>query len=555
MENFFVEITLLLGLATVVAILFRFAKQPPILAYILVGIFVSQFHLASSGSEAALHFFSEIGITLLLFLLGLELRLGELRFLGKVSLVAGIGQIVFTSILGFLLAIALGIQPIGAIYVSIALTFSSTIVIVKLLTDKKELGTLHGRISIGILLVQDFVAILALVLLSGISGQSGGSNEDIAFGVILSLGKAVILFIIIGLASRFVFPKLLGYLVKSQEILFIFAISWALGVAAFTSSEFIGLSIEIGGLLAGIALANTYQSLQIITKIRPLRDFFIVLFFINLGMSLQIGNLMEILPISILLSLFVLVGNPLIVMVLMGSLGYKKVTSFKTGLTVAQISEFSLIVMYMARRAEFVDDTLVSIVTLVGIITFTLSTYGILYSDSIYKPLKKYLGVFERKRETKSDKSTEVVFKSHIVLVGASRIGGYIINKIKTMDQQLVVVDYDPKVIKDLQDDNVIAVAGDISDTEVQDLAHIDKAAVIVSTNPSLEDNIILVTSIKKKNPKAKIIVTVHREYYAKMLYKAGADNVIYPYAFVGNAVGNIIRRESYDKLEKFEVG
>lgn len=552
MEGFFVEITLLLGIATVLAILFRVLKQPPILAYILTGIIVGPLHLLNPEAEEAIHVFSELGITLLLFMLGLELKLSELRFVGKVSILVGLGQVVVTSIVGFFITVLLGFDPIGSIYIATGLTFSSTIIIIKLLSDKKELGTLHGKISTGILLVQDFLAIIALVLLNGIAN---GANSSPLEGILVTLGKSAIMFALVVIGSKLIFPKLVHYLSKSSEILFVFSLGWAFGIATIASSDIVGLSIEIGGFLAGLALANTVESFQIITRIRPLRDFFIILFFINLGMGLDLMNISSVLPEAIVLSIFVLIGNPLIVMILMRGLGYHSQTSFKTGLSVAQISEFSLILIFLALNLGYVDERGVAVMTLVGIITFTVSTYGILNSHQLYKYFRKPLRTFQQKRTKHKINITDSDLKQHVVIIGANRVGINIIEKLKTSEQDIVVIDYDPGLAEEFADDkHVFFISGDAADMEVQEAAKMEQAEVIVSTIPNVEDNVILITHIKQVNPKVKIISTVHRDYYAKALYAAGADHVIYPYSFVGNSIGNFVRRKSYDKLDVFDV-
>lgn len=553
MEGTYFEISLLLGLATLLAIVFRWAKQPPILSYILAGLILGPLNLVQHEGQLTIEFFAEIGITLLLFLLGLELKLSELRFVGKVAVLTGIGQIVFTSVIGFLISLLLGLEALSALYVAIALTFSSTIIIVKLLSDKKELGTLHGKIAVGMLLIQDFVAIIALVLLSGLTGL-GADAQSPFIEVLVTVFKAIVMLVVMLLASRLVFPKLIHSLANSHEILFVFTLAWAFGIATIASSPIVGLSIEIGGFLAGLALANSIESFQIITKIRPLRDFFIVLFFINLGMGLQIDNLQAILPMALIFSIFVLIGNPLIVMLLMKMLGYQKQTSFKTGLTVAQISEFSLIVIYMAQRLGHVSDDIVSLVTLVGIITFVLSTYAILGSDYLYRIFSPYLGIFEPLKKNRGTQETVNNLSKHIVVVGANRIGMSIAHKLRKIEQPLIVIDYDPNIDKTLSDAGIAFLSGDIADSEVQEQAALTKAEVIVSTVPSVEDNILFITRLRKQGSKAKIIVSVHRSQYAEVLYSVGADYIIYPYSYIGNILGNIIKSKSYDRLEAYEV-
>lgn len=551
MNALFLETTVLLGLASMLAVGFRLLKQPPILAYILTGILLGPFALVDHAGQEAIHLFSEIGITLLLFMLGLELKLSELRFVGKVALLTGLGQIIFSIGLGVGVGLLLGYSTLVSLYIGIALAFSSTIIIVKLLSDKHELGTLHGKVAVGILLLQDFVAILTLILLTGLSAESI-SAETQAINVLLTILKAVALTGVVVFASKLIFPKLTHYLAKTPEILFVFTLAWAFGVAALVSADFIGLSIEIGGFLAGLALANSVESFQIVTKIKPLRDFFIILFFINLGMGLELSNFVTVLPQALLISAVVIISKPFIVIWLMGRQGYRKKTSFLAGISLGQISEFSLIVLFMALRVGHIDGEVVALMTMVAIITFTVSTYGILHSRQIYKFIHPRLSVFEKtgKKFNNQDKE-EVEFRDHVVVVGANRVGMSILDKIKTSEQPTVVVDYDPSIYDNYTADELHFIMGDIADPETQSEANIHQAELVVSTIPSLEDNMILVSNLRQRSKKTKIIVTVHRDYYAPILYKAGADHVIFPYSHVGNNLGNIIRRKGYDRLEQ----
>lgn len=419
MGEIFFEITIIVCLAAFFSFIFRFFRQPPILAYILTGIVLGPLGLLNLQGQEVLVSLAEIGITLLLFMLGLELKFSELKSVGKASVIIGLVQIIFTSLVGYFICIVLGFSQITSVYVGVALTFSSTIIIVKLLSDKKDLNSLYGKISIGFLLVQDFIAIIALIFLSGFS--SGESVSYVTF-IILIL-KATALFVAVILASKYLVPGMVNRIAHSHETLFLFSIAWAFGISALVSSSFIGFSIEIGGFLAGLSLANSIESSQIATKIRPLRDFFITIFFVTLGMRMLISNFSPILIPGIILSSFILIGNPLIVMVIMGVLGYRKRTGLLTGLTVAQISEFSLIVIYMGNRIGHVSDDVVSLVTFVGAITFVVSTYMIINGNRLYRVLSPYLGLFERNK-IKEKRMSVQPFEDHAVLIGARRTGG-----------------------------------------------------------------------------------------------------------------------------------
>ncbi|MBI2621505.1 MAG: cation:proton antiporter [Candidatus Levybacteria bacterium] len=548
MGSFYIDLTIVISLAAFTTIVFRFLKQPPILAYILTGVVLGPLALIHINDAEAMRSLAEIGITLLLFMLGLELRFSELKSVGKISIITGIGQIVFTTIIGFLIATFLGFSQIASFYIAIALTFSSTIIIVKLLSDKRDLNSLYGKISVGFLLVQDFVAIIALIFLSGFSAESNVSYNDFLIIIL----KAVVLFGWVILLSKKLLPYLINKIAHSSETLFLFSLAWAFGIAAVVSSPSIGFSIEIGGFLAGLALANSYESYQIITKIRPLRDFFITIFFVTLGMGLLLSDFSTILVPGIILSLFVLIGNPIIVMVLMGFLGYKKRTGFLAGLTVAQISEFSLIVMFMGNRIGHVSDQHVALITFVGAVTFVMSTYMILNGNLLYKIFSPYLDIFEREDVREKNLKTKD-FKNHVILVGVRRMGEGILEALLKNKEDFVAVDFDPDVIEKLKEKGIDSFFGDIADSEIQELVSLDKARLVISTVSDIEDNLILLQNIRKLTKKPKTVMLALEKHEAQELYSQGADYVVVPHIAGGHHLAKILVDEDHMELiEKY---
>lgn len=546
MQNIFLEITLIICLAAFFAIVFKWLKQPIILAYILTGIALGPFGFFNLSSKDILQLMAQFGITLLLFMVGLELKLSDLRSVGRISLLTGIGQIVFTSLIGFFICLALGFPFIASMYVSIALTFSSTIIIVKLLSDKRDLHSLYGKISVGFLLVQDFFAILLLIFLAGFNNLNGEALSALSF--MGTLAKGAILFGGIIYLSKTLLPKMVDMVAHSPEALFLFSLAWAFGLASFVSSPLIGFSVEIGGFLAGLSLANSTENLQIASKIRSLRDFFITIFFVILGMNLTFSNISAILGPAIVLSLFVLIGNPIIVMVIMGLLGYRKRTSFLAGLTVAQISEFSLIIIFLGNKLNHLTEEIVTLITVVGIITFTLSTYMIVNGNKLYLILAPVLSIFERKHGKKDEilhsakELSEV--KDHVVLVGGDQMGESLINTLEAMNKDIVVIDFDPAVVNKLEFKNVHRLFGDISDTEIKELAKIHSAHLIVSTIPDVEDNLILIKEVKNFKSKAIIIVTALDSKDAKILYAENADYVVLPHLAGGRQLARLLEKD-----------
>ncbi|HVT00793.1 MAG TPA: cation:proton antiporter family protein [Patescibacteria group bacterium] len=548
MNNVFLDFTIILILASVLAVVFRLIKQPPILAYILAGIIIGPLGLIHIQNADLIKSMAEIGVALLLFILGLELRFDDLKSVGRVAFITGVGQIILTSVLGFLILIALGFPTLSSIYIAIALTFSSTILIVKLLSDKKDINSLYGKISVGFLLVQDLFAILALIILSSLSKTNGSFSAE-SIGIVFV--KGLLLFGIIILLSKTVFPKLLARLAHSPEGLFLFSIAWAFGLSAFVSSSLVGFSVEIGGFLAGLALANSPENFHIISRIRSLRDFFVIIFFVTLGMGMVLNGALRILPQAILLSIFVLIGNPLIVMVILGLIGFRKRTSFLAGLTVAQVSEFSLILIFLGSKIGHVSNDIISLITLVAVITFAISTYMIMNGNYLYRKLNKYLDIFERKNVTGESRIDLGQIKDHIVLAGVNRAGESILASIsKDPDQKIVAIDFNPDVVRKLLEENKLAVFGDVSDDDILDHVQIKTAKTIISTISDPEDNLNLIKEVKRSGSDAKIITLARDNHDAHLFYKAGADYVVIPHITSGKHIAKIIKEDKLDDLD-----
>lgn len=548
----FGEIALLVVLAAAFGLIAHLLRQPPIIGYLAAGLVIGPLGYLQLNNIDVLNAFAEIGIALLLFMVGLEINPKNLKEVGKPALYTGLGQILFTFIIGFFLIKFLGFGNIAAAYISIALTLSSTIIVIQLLSQKKDLGSLYGKIVVGFLLVQDFVAILALIFLSGLAQFNSAATLWISVGVfsVTILKGVALLGATIYLAKK-IFPKLLDLLGRSQEILFLFSIAWGLGLAALMASKWVGFSIEIGGFLAGLALANSITHFQIASRIRPIRDFFIMLFFVSLGARLFVGDFSAVFRPAAILSVFVLIGNPIIVMFIMSALGYRSRTSFLASLTVAQVSEFSLIIAALGLRLGHLTGTEASLVTLVGITTITISSYFILHGDDLYAFLRRGLKIFEFRGGKAETVGVVVPYANHVVLVGAHRMGSNILSALKAVGEPFVVIDFDPRVVEDLLEKKIAVLYGDINDDDVRSLSALARARAVVSTVPYVKDNIAMVTFMKKENPRASIIVAAENEWEAREFYKMGVDYVILPHFIGGLQIAQAIQSDpEFNQLE-----
>ncbi|MBI2545827.1 cation:proton antiporter [Candidatus Woesearchaeota archaeon] len=532
--DLFFTLGIVLIFATGVAIIIRFFKQPPILSYILAGLVIGPSGLALIEDIEVINTLSLLGIAFMLFIVGLELDFRKLRQVGKAAVIAGIAQIAATTFLGYLLALWLGFNHIVSLYVSLALAFSSTLIVVKILSDKKEIETLHGRLMIGILLVQDFVAILALALLATV-----GSSFQI-YPIFIALVKGAVLFSLTALLI-WLAPYLFSRIAKSQELLFLSSVSW-LFIMIFLA-DFLDYSIAIGAFLAGISLAASPFHIEIVAKVRSLRDFFATIFFVSLGMQIVLGAALGYIWITVLFILLVMVIDPLSVMIPLSLMGYDKKISFLSSIGISQLSEFSLILIAQGFLLGVISQEVVSVVMVVTAITIAFTTYLMQYQETVYRVCKPYLGFLDLLRFRKEEYVSKKADRYDVVLAGHNRIGYSIRRKLKNLDMKVLVVDYNPEIIEKIRDKQTFTLYGDIGDEEVLDAIDFKHAKMVVSTVPSIYDSLLLLEKVKDANKKAVIMLTANSIEDALELYKAGADYVILPHFLGGEYASGLLER------------
>ncbi|MCX6792902.1 MAG: cation:proton antiporter [Candidatus Falkowbacteria bacterium] len=527
----FFELSIVIAIGVIIAIAMRLMRQPLIISYIITGLIVGPFVFNFIKSFETFNLFSEIGIAILLFTVGLNLTPNVIKQFGKVSAVAGIGQVIFAFSIIFSVCLMLGWTPIVAAYVAIALSFSSTIIILKLISDKKELESLYAKISVGFLLIQD---IIALILLFSIPLLSTPDRSWLS--ILIMFCKGATLTFLVWLIAHKVLKPLNSFLSHSQELLFIFSVSWGFIIAALFKAA--GFSLETGALVAGVALAVMPSRHEISARLVTLRDFFIVVFFIMLGAQMVLTGITAILPAAIILSLFVLIANPLILMTIMGIFGYRKRTSLKTALTVGQISEFSLILVALGVKLGHVDSKILSLVTLVALITIFFSTYMIQYSENIYKVLESFLSIFERKinREQKVIK-----YNYSVVLFGCSRIGSDFIEVFNKKKKKFLVVDYDPETVENLAASDMQVEYGDATDINFLESLNFKDLEIVISTIPTAESNVLILETVRRSNKKATIMMVSHSIKDALKLYSLGADYIILPHFLGGRYAADML--------------
>jgi len=531
-SDIFTEIAALLFLASLFGAIGLRLKQPLIVSFIALGIFVGPSGLDLVSANDQVDLLSKLGIALLLFVVGLKLDIHIIRTMGAVALATGLGQVFFTSVFGYLIALALGMSSVSALYVAVALTFSSTIIIVKLLSDKREVDALHGKIALGFLIVQDIVVVLVMIGLTAFS--QGGNIHALQQEALNALFNGAAFLVVIMILMRYGLPSILRLLAKSQELLILFAIAWAVSLA--TIGMLLGFSKEVGAFLAGVSIASSPFKNLIAARMVGLRDFLLLFFFVDLGAKMDLSLIDQQLEPALIFSLFVLIGNPLIVMVIMGYLGYRKRTGFLAGLAVAQISEFSLILGALGVKLGHISPQTLGVITLVGLITISASTYMIIYSHKLYEKLAPWLTIFERKIAHREQQQDGLIMdsKAEVILIGLGRFGSGIAEILRTHNYRVYGIDFNPDLVRKGDHAGHPIHYGDAEDPEFIATLPLTQVKWVISTADDPHVSVALIHSLRNQNFQGQIVVTTHHQIIADRLKQAGADLVLIPYIDAG---------------------
>jgi Kef-type K+ transport system membrane component KefB len=549
-SSIFTELGGMVVVAAGLATLVRAFKLPPLIGYIAAGVALGPLGLNFIHGDDFITTLTELGIAFLLFLVGLELDWGKSKHQFKAATSLGVIQASSYFLAGLLLAFAGGQDILTGVYIGVALAFASTVVIVKFLTEARDMNSLHGRLAIGILLIEDVIAIIALVLIAGLSGSSA-----LAIGqqIFFLLVKTAAMLALIWVLARHVFPYIFGKIAKSAELLFITSIAWCF-LFSLTMLQF-NFPVEIGAFMAGISLASLPYNLDIMTRLRSLRDFFLVIFFVTLGSHVAVPTLNYGLLTAGMVVLIV-IGKPIISFLTLVAHHYRARTSFLTAVTQSQISEFSLIIVTLGFKQGHIAGELVSAITLAMLLSIFFSTILFGQRNRLFHLLKKPLTALERHSHAHHERVTdelETRLNDHIVIFGYHRMGYHILKKLHEMNHHTVVVDFNPDIVRKLRSAGIDSMYGDVEDEELFEAIHIDKASMVVSTIPHHEETLFLIEQIKKnRRSKTKLIVTSNEidnalEYYAK-----GADYVILPHLLGGEHVADLITQYQSHSLGRY---
>lgn len=534
-SNVFLQMSVLLGITVSIAFFIRLLRQPLIIAYIVAGITAGPTFFNIVHQDRNLYeLFAQFGVVLLLFIIGLNLNFRHLKKIGRVSSIVGGSQVVCTSVVGALILLALGFPFVSAVFVAVAMTFSSTIIILKLLADKKDTDTVYGKYTIGVMLVQDLIAIAIMVVL----GVAGG--KEMSPGIFLPLlMKGIIAIMGVALIARYLLPRVIKHIASSSEFLFLFTVTWCFGVASLLYA--IGFSLEIGAIAAGISLSASPYQMEIASRMKPLRDFFLVLFFIVLGSQMHIVSLQAVLLPGAVLSLFILIGNPVILYFLFRAMKFTRRNSFLSGVTAAQVSEFGFVMLFTGRQVGVVSGNEIPVFTLVAITTIFASSYIVLYNEQLYRFL---LPIFQLFGPDKLRQSSRPPRSYDAWVVGYHRIGKKVVGALKDLEISFAVIDFDPSAIEELHHKRIPSVFGDIADVEFLGDLPIGSAELVVMTIPAVDDQVNFMNHARKANPDILLIANAYYPHEAQQLYEEGADYVMMPHAVGGSWIAKTLKKK-----------
>ena len=535
--------------AALMGVIAHTLRQPIVVAYILVGVLLGARGLGIiTNSEEIVHL-GELHIIFLLFLFGLELDWRKLSRTGPAAIVAGLGQMALTALIAFGVSRWLGFSPIVAGYFGLALMFSSTIIVVQLLDGRHELNTVHGRLLVGVLLIQDIVAVLAVVALHGMASLEWAGNFTLILSdvVVKTSGLAVFTWF----ASTKMLPKVFRLIGGHSELQTTVAIAW--GFLLMWVTHLIGLSAEVGALIAGMTLAVLPQGLEVGPKVRPMRDLFTLLFFASLGLMFSSSPTIDISAV-VALSALVLIVAPLTFYLVYGFWGFRPRTAFLASLPAAQISEFSLIIAAFAVLTGHLEETHLATIVAVAIVTFTVSTYLGMHSPAIYRLVRPLL-LWPRRRHRKNLLVEQKIqeYSNHLIIVGGRTFGNVLLKWASQHQIKAAVIDIDPVTVSELEKRNELVILGDAGEEDVLHRVQYKSAKLAITTTDQFDVNLEFIHIAKRISVNVPIFTIAQTSEEAVDLYAAGADFVLIPHHISSDLVVRFLE-EAIDDPRRLKV-
>lgn len=526
-------IAIVCGLAFLGGLIAKKLRQSTIIGYLLAGILLGSWLISYLKAGEILSGLAEIGIAFLMFTIGLELSFKRLYRVRDIVIWGGVLEILGVVVFGVLVLPFFGFDFYSSLFMAAAFSLSSTAVVVKILSEKGELETLHGEIMLGWLLIQDLAVLPMVVILPAVAGMGDGGWGELIFSVVKAAGFLGIIILL----GRMILPFVIGKIadLKAKELLLLAVVAICLSLALVSAA--LGLSIALGAFLAGIIISETSEKHAIFSQIRPLRDIFSILFFVSLGMFLTPKFFLLNLPQILGLSLGVIGFKFLVILLLTFYLGYHAKTGILVSLGLVQVGEFAFVLASLGMKQALIDNQVYSLILSVATLTL-LATPGLIFvAPKVYLFLRKtsqkrFPRIYQRlfmKYDSIRPHAAGLDLENHVVICGHGRVGSWIARALRMLGVPFVVIDYDHQVINQLKEREIPALYGDPADVDVLDYAQVEKAKVVIIAIPDETTQEMIVTNCQTLNPKVKIISRVHHASDQSRLKALGVAVIIQP--------------------------
>ncbi len=545
MESLIMDLSVLFMIILVVSFAVKLLRQPIILGYIISGAVFSILFVGNGQIKGNLTLLSELGITFLLFLIGLEFSFKSFKEVGKDIVITTVMQSVVFFAVSFALGISFGFSPWESVYLSMIFLFSSTLLVAKWVEDKKDTHSLYGKIVLGTLVVQDLLAILFFTFLN--FSSYGELDKMMA----LPLGGLALL-LTAYLCSRFLLNPLIKFTLKYPELMFVFS----LGVCFFfvKISSLLGYTSTIGAFIGGLVLANTIYKNDIYGRLKPLIIFFGLLFFVGLGFQLEMQVLQKQALFLLVLSLLGLVLKPLVVYLTLRVRGYDLKNAVRCGLNLAQFSEFGIIIVFSATSSGQISSEMGSIAVISVVATMILSSYTIKYDAILAEKICKYLGWLEGIFPTRKNEPAQKALSNYgVVFIGYHELGKEIFSKFQDL-AGVLVIENDPANLAVLKKENIPHLYNSVANPYFFEGLNFSSVNLLVSNLLDVEDNTMIIKKVKKENPQSRVIVTAKSLKDSLSLYDVGADYVLYSKDISENHLSLLMEDYSKDMSKLLEM-
>ena len=530
MESLDIGLDLLIVLVTAIAggMLARWLRLPIILGYLAGGIAVGPFGLGLVHDTETISSLAEIGVVLLLFAIGLEFSLKELLRMGRIAVLGGIVQIVLTAAVGFGLGRMVGLDMTGAVFFGFIIALSSTMVVLKLLVERGELDTVHGRIMLGILLVQDLSVVPIMVVMTAVGGEAGDLWASLGIAIAKAVGFIAVMLVLGYWGMPWFLKKVAGQRTRELFLLTVIVVCLA---AAFGTYYF-GLSAAFGAFAAGLLISQSGFARQAFADIMPLRDTFGALFFVSLGMLANLQFIGENLSTIAIVVVVIILGKFIICSAITRIFGYCHKTVLMVGTGLIQIGEFSFIVALLALDNNLIMETHYQIIVAAAIITMLLTPFAMSLNSFIYRWLSQKEW-FARQLASRADPGMQIQtleLSRHAVICGYGAIGSRIAQVLEKQKFAYLVIELDPTIISKLRAQGIPCIYGDASNPEILAHTSLDRARVLICTIPDYVAEELTARNALRINAKLDIVARVHRDSDVELLKGVGVNEIVLPF-------------------------